>query len=158
GELVIEIAAQVLDALAAAHAVGVVHRDVKPENLWLCAPATPGAAPRVKVLDFGLALLVSGDRTDLRLTQSGAVMGTPLYMSPEQARGQELDARSDLYSMGAVMYEMATGRPPFSAEAFSVLVAMVLEDPPPPGPLAPVGAALRGVVERALAKRPGERY
>src|SRR5206468_10595261 len=102
----IEIAAQVLDALAAAHAVGVVHRDVKPENLWLCAPgsaAVAGAAPRVKVLDFGLALLVSGDRTDLRLTQSGAVMGTPLYMSPEQARGHELDARSDLYSMGAVM-------------------------------------------------------
>ena len=158
-DLAIHVGLTVAGALGAAHAEGVVHRDVKPENLYLCAPA-PGeiGPPRVKVLDFGLAILTGGDRTDLRLTQSGAVMGTPLYMSPEQARGRDVDPRTDLYSLGAVLYEMVTGRPPFAAEAYSVLVAMILEDPPPPGPLAKVGAGLRAVIERALAKRPGERF
>jgi len=148
----IAIAAEVADALAAAHAVGVVHRDVKPENLWL---SDDGG---VRVLDFGLALLTSGDRTDLRLTQSGAVMGTPLYMSPEQARGHEIDARSDLYALGAVLYEMVTGRPPFHAEAYSVLVAMILEDPPSRAELDRVSAPLRAVIERTLAKQREDRY
>jgi eukaryotic-like serine/threonine-protein kinase len=158
-DLAIHVGLTVAGALGAAHAEGVIHRDVKPENLYLCAPA-PGeiGPPRVKVLDFGLAILTGGDRTDLRLTQSGAVMGTPLYMSPEQARGHDVDPRTDLYSLGAVLYEMVTGRPPFAAEAYSVLVAMILEDPPPPGPLATAGAGLRAVIERALAKRADERF
>jgi serine/threonine-protein kinase len=151
--LAVHVGAAVADALGAAHGQGVIHRDIKPENLFLCAG--DAALPRVKVLDFGLALLIGGERSDLRLTQSGAVMGTPLYMSPEQARGHDVDLRTDLYSLGAVLYEAVACRPPFASEAYSVLVAMILEDPAPP---APATDELRAVIARALAKARGDRF
>jgi serine/threonine-protein kinase len=152
--LAIHIGVQVLGALGAAHAAGVIHRDIKPENLYLCAGE--GALPEVKVLDFGLALL-TGDRTDLRLTQSGVVMGTPLYMSPEQARGGEVDLGTDLYSLGAVLFEALARRPPFEAEVYSVLIAQILEDTPPWDALAAT-AELRAVIAHALAKRRVDRF
>jgi tRNA A-37 threonylcarbamoyl transferase component Bud32/tetratricopeptide (TPR) repeat protein len=138
----------VLGALVACHGAGIVHRDIKPENLFLCADG------RVKVLDFGLSQTT---QVDVRLTQSGAVLGTPLYMSPEQARGEDCDARSDLYAVGAVLYECATGRPPFVAPAYSVLVAMILEVKPNPAPLEGISEPVRALILRALEKKVGDR-
>ncbi len=138
----------VLGALVACHGAGIVHRDIKPENLFLCADG------RVKVLDFGLSQTT---QVDVRLTQSGAVMGTPLYMSPEQARGEDCDARSDLYAVGAVLYECATGRPPFMAPAYSVLVAMILEVKPNPERLEGVSEPVRALILRALEKKVADR-
>jgi serine/threonine protein kinase len=157
--LITHVATSVLDALAAVHDRGIIHRDIKPENLFLCA-GDP-LLPRVKVLDFGIAHLASelgGDRTDLRLTRTGAVMGTPAYMSPEQARGVDVDVRTDLYSTGVVLYECVAGRPPFAADAYSVLVARILEDEPDLRPLAGAGDALRGAIARALVKRREDRF
>jgi eukaryotic-like serine/threonine-protein kinase len=143
-----KIAHRVLDALGAVHAAGIVHRDLKPENLFLCRDG------RLVILDFGLS---HDAAVDVRLTRSGAVMGTPLYMAPEQARGEDVDARTDLYAVGAVLYECAAGRPPFAAPAYSVLVAMILEQTPDPEPLAHLEAPVREVILRALAKRLAER-
>src|SRR5205823_6493884 len=102
-ERALEIAGDVCRALDHAHALGVVHRDVKPGNIWLTEGGT------AKLADFGLALI--DDRT--RFSQEGLLYGTPFYMSPEQALGGTIDARSDLYSLGALLYELVTGRPPF---------------------------------------------
>src|SRR5262249_8326281 len=101
----VRIGREVALALAAAHARGLVHRDVQPANVWLEAPSG-----RVKLLAFGLA---RPQDADARLTQSGLVVGTPEYMSPEQARGETIDGRSDLFSLGCILYLMVTGRPPF---------------------------------------------
>ncbi|MCE9573728.1 MAG: serine/threonine protein kinase, partial [Deltaproteobacteria bacterium] len=152
--LAIHLGVHVLGALGAAHAAGVIHRDIKPENLYLVTSDAP--APEVKVLDFGLALL-TGDRTDLRLTQSGVVMGTPLYMSPEQARGQDVDLGTDLYSLGAVLFEAMAHRPPFEAEVYSVLIAQILEDTPPWDALH-ASPGMRAIIQRALAKRRDDRF
>jgi tetratricopeptide (TPR) repeat protein len=138
----------VLGALVACHEAGIIHRDIKPENLFLCSDG------RVKVLDFGLSHTAA---VDVRLTQSGAVLGTPLYMSPEQARGEDCDVRSDLYSFGAVLYEAATGRPPFTAPAYSVLVAMILEVKPNPERLGKLAEPLKDLILRSLAKSPADR-
>src|SRR5207244_9192711 len=97
---------QSAEGLAAAHAAGLVHRDIKPANLWLEAPRG-----RVKILDFGLARLVAGEFTVL--TQDGTILGTPAFMAPEQARGEVVDRRCDLFSFGCVFYRMVTGRLPF---------------------------------------------
>ena len=102
---ILAIGSQIADGLAAAHARGLIHRDVKPANIWLESPSG-----RVKLLDFGLAR-AAGSRSDL--TQTGRVVGTPEFMSPEQARGEELDPRSDLFSLGAVLYTLCAGRPAF---------------------------------------------
>lgn len=138
--------------LAAAHQLGVVHRDVKPGNLWLEAPKG-----RVKLLDFGLARL---DQDDEPLTRDGMVVGTPEYMSPEQADGQTADPRSDLFSLGAVMYRLLAGRSPFKrATTMATLKAVCADHPPPVGTLNPdVSAPLAAVVHRLLAKDPGERF
>jgi eukaryotic-like serine/threonine-protein kinase len=138
----------ILDALAAVHAASIIHRDIKPENLFLCGDG------RLKILDFGLS---HDTAVDVRLTRSGAVLGTPLYMSPEQARGEALDARVDLYAVGAVLYECASGRPPFAAPAYSVLVALILEVPPDATRLAHLPAGARAAILAALAKRATDR-
>jgi formylglycine-generating enzyme required for sulfatase activity len=137
--------------LAAAHARGLVHRDIKPANLWLEAPNG-----RVKVLDFGLTKPIG---TDSELTKSGAVVGTPSYMSPEQARGQKVDARTDIFSLGAVLYRLLTGRNPFVGDhIMAVLTALAVEEPTPVRELNPnVPEALADLVNQLLAKKPEAR-
>ena len=146
-----EIAEKVAEALAAAHAQGVIHRDIKPANIMVTREG------RVKVMDFGIARLVAGPDT---VEQTAAVLGTAAYLSPEQAQGQTVDARSDLYSLGIVLYEMVTGKPPFTGDsAMAVAYKHVQETPPPPSSLnADVPPRLDAVVMRALAKNPANRY
>jgi serine/threonine protein kinase len=143
----IEVALQAAEGLARAHASGIVHRDVKPANLML----TPEG--RVKVLDFGLAKV-----EDMRLTDAGTTLGTPAYMSPEQARGSQLDQRTDVWSLGVVLYEMLTGRLPFTGEhRDQVLDAVRNADPAPPSRWTSVPPDLEAVVLRALSRSPGAR-
>ena len=148
-ERAVAVMTQVLDALGAAHAMGIVHRDVKPANIMLLPDL------RVKVADFGIARLESGG-----LTQTGAVLGTPSYMSPEQCRGEAVDGRSDLFSAGAMLFELLTGERPFPGRTFTAIV-QALMDPAPfdPGPRAAgLPPGLVAVVRRALAKRAADRF
>ena len=144
-----DIGMAVCDALSAAHEKGLVHWDVKPANIMV---TTSGA---IKVMDFGIARTA----TDT-LTRTGRILGTAAYLSPEQARGQPADARSDLYSLGCVLYETLTGKPPFGGESpVAVASRHVAEDPEPPSIANPgVPAALEAVVLKALAKDPAARY
>ncbi|HEY4294991.1 MAG TPA: serine/threonine-protein kinase [Paraburkholderia sp.] len=140
--------AQLLDALTYAHEVGVIHRDIKPENLLI--------APRgeCKITDFGIAQLDTG-----RLTHAGMMIGTPSYMSPEQYRGAAIDARSDLFSAGVVLYEMLTGTCPFDGSWAEVMRQVLNETPPAPSSrTAELPAELDAMVLKALAKHPDERY
>lgn len=150
----LRIAREIAEGLSAAHARGLVHRDIKPSNIWL--EATPGRDFRVKVLDFGLAR-AAGE--DARLTQSGAVVGTPAYMPPEQARGQVVGTRGDLFSLGCVLYRMLTGELPFRGkDTLATLAALALEHPRPVSDLNPaVPAPVAELVERLLAKDPAQR-
>ena len=122
----VQVGAQIAEGLAAAHATGLVHRDVKPANVLL----EPGSAPRVKITDFGLARAAD----DASLTQSGLVAGTPMFMAPEQARGERVDHRADLFSLGSVLYTVCTGRPPFRANGTLAVLRRVAEDTPRPIP------------------------
>jgi serine/threonine-protein kinase len=147
----IAIAQDVCRALDAAHAQGVIHRDIKPGNIMI--------NPRgdVKVTDFGIARMTTTADT---VEQTAAILGTVSYLSPEQAQGQPVDARSDLYSLGCVLYEMVTGRPPFLGDSpVAVASKQVLEQPVPPSKLNPdVTQDLDAVILRALAKNPANRY
>ena len=148
------IGTQLLDALGAAHAAGIVHRDVKPDNVFLARMA--GVSDLVKVLDFGIAKLES----ERPLTAHGARMGSPAYMSPEQAAGRPADHRADLYCAGATLYHALAGRLPFDTQSLGELLAWIAERPPTPLAQAAPGLDPRmiAVVERAMAKDPARRF
>ncbi len=146
------VACCILDALAAAHQAGVIHRDLKPANIFICTAPTE----QVKILDFGISRFGSGSG----LTQTGTTMGTPAYMSPEQVRGEKsVGPQSDLYSVGAMLYNMVTGVPPHEADSDIAVVAKVLTEPVQPllSRRDDVGPGLSAVVDRLLAKAPAER-
>ncbi len=142
----------VLDALSYSHKAGIIHRDIKPANVML----TPSGD--VKVMDFGIARAVAD--TSATMTQTAAVIGTAQYLSPEQARGETVDARSDIYSAGCLLYELLTGRPPFQGDSpVSVAYQHVREAPVPPSQLdAEVTPAMDNIVLKSLAKDPADRY
>jgi eukaryotic-like serine/threonine-protein kinase len=148
---------QVCDALAEAHCQGLVHRDIKPANIY-CA-YRGGIFDVAKLLDFGLAKPLT-DAKNAALTQEGSITGSPLFMSPEQASSEEVDGRSDIYSLGAVMYFMATGKAPFAYEnPLKVMIAHASEDPEPPRYLnADIPAELEEIILRSLEKRPADRF
>jgi ABC-type branched-subunit amino acid transport system substrate-binding protein/predicted Ser/Thr protein kinase len=148
---ILDLGLQCAKALDAAHRSGLIHRDIKPANIWL-----EEATGRVKILDFGLA---RPEHEDTHLTQTGMIVGTPAYMAPEQAEGLLVDARCDLYALGCVLYELATGRPPFEGTTtLAVLRAAALTEPEPPAKLNPaVPAPLADLVLRLLAKNPKDR-
>lgn len=141
-----------LAAITHAHARGVVHRDLKPENVFACE--NPGGGRVLKLVDFGIAKMVQ-PRGDEPLTQMGMIFGTPAYMSPEQATGQPVDGRTDLYSAGIILFEMLSGGVPFAAaEMMEVLRLQVRE----PAPKLPVAAPVAAILDRLLAKSPEDRY
>ncbi len=148
-EKALDYAIQAARGLAKAHEHGIVHRDVKPANLMVTADGV------VKVLDFGTA-----KTRDLGMTQTGTSVGTIAYMSPEQAEGEPVDARTDLWALGVVLYEMLTGKPPFKGErAVAVIYSILCEEPTPPvGPDGPIPPSLSALIAKCLAKTPDDRY
>jgi eukaryotic-like serine/threonine-protein kinase len=145
----VAVAVDIARALAAAHERGLIHRDIKPGNVMLLPDA------RVKVVDFGIARAAGSDT----LTNTGVVLGSTAYLSPEQASGQPVDERADLYALGCVLYEMLTGRVPFSADTpIATMYRHVNEDPPPPSTFAPIPSELEDIVMRALEKEPKRRF
>jgi len=116
-------------ALAAANRQGIIHRDLKPDNIFL---TEKNGVSRAKIVDFGISKGARGDGTDMRLTRTGQIIGTPLYMAPEQTRGTDVDRRADLYAMGVILYELTTGRLPFEATSiYDLIVKHATEAPPP---------------------------
>ena len=148
---ILRIGSQVAAGLAAAHAKGLIHRDIKPGNIML-----ENDLPRVTLTDFGLARAVD----DARLTQHGALAGTPQYMAPEQARGEKMDRRADLFSLGSVLYAMCIGRPAFAGESTVEVIRRVCDDAPPPiqGQNPEIPGWLVEIIERLHRKQPSERF
>ncbi|MEY4549435.1 MAG: hypothetical protein RL685_5630 [Pseudomonadota bacterium] len=145
----------VIRALAAAHAHGIVHRDLKPENLFLARQ--PDGRVQPKLLDFGIAKLKNA--RDLRLTSAGSVMGSPLYMAPEQARGEEVDERADIWALCVVLYEAMTGQPPFNGDdRASVMYAVATQDPEHPSLRGVLDPLPWSIIQRGLEKRRDERW
>jgi eukaryotic-like serine/threonine-protein kinase len=159
-ERAVGVIAQIAAALDEAHQAGIVHRDLKSENVFLTTVS--GVTDFVKILDFGIATLRQGDETTAALTAAGMVFGTPQYMSPEQARGKELDGRSDLYSLGIIFYEALTGFLPWDAKVSMDYITCHLTEPPQPmskrAPQAKIPQEIEAVVRRLLRKDPEERY
>ena len=153
----VDIALQVLAALEAAHAAGIIHRDLKPENVFLAEHSS--GLQRVKIVDFGISKVMN-DSGDLRLTETGVVVGSPYYMSPEQARGRDVDGRTDLWGVGVILYELLTGALPFNGENYNdVMIRIVTEQPAPPKELDPsLPRPLERVVLQALKKNRNERF
>jgi serine/threonine-protein kinase len=156
---VVRIGRQLAWSLHAAHARGVVHRDLKPDNVFLVPDAEVAGGERTKILDFGIAKLTDEKRSTQR-TQAGLVFGTPLYMSPEQCRGAgDVDHRSDIYSLGCVLFHLACGCPPFDAEGPGDLLAMHLREAPPlPSDLVEIPPHVEEVLMRCLEKTPEHRF
>jgi len=153
-ERVCEIGAQIASALSAAHAAGITHRDIKPANVMVTDDQ------RIKVLDFGIARVVLPDSTEMtQLTAVGSVVGTIAYMSPEQTRGEQLDGRSDVFSLGSLLYHTATGRLPFTgADSLAVMTSIANSNPPHPSSVrAGLSATFDACVMRCLAKLPEQR-
>jgi len=148
----LEVAAVVLDALACSHAAGVVHRDIKPGNVML------NNTGDVKVADFGIARAMSD--SSATATMAGTVMGTAQYLSPEQGRGEAADARSDIYSVGCMLYELLVGQPPFAGESMVSIVVQHIYDPPIPPSMVDreISTDVDAIILKALAKDPAERY
>jgi hypothetical protein len=151
---VVRVGAAICEALEGAHRLSIVHRDLKPANVMVL-DGTDGR-DLVKVLDFGLAKSLSQDTTGTTMTMSGALLGTPAYMSPEAARGAEVDERGDLYSLGCILYVLASGRVPFQSDSIHELLSMHTNVTPPP--LSGVPAPVAAVIMRLLAKDPVERF
>lgn len=181
----LNVANQMALALAAAHDTGIIHRDLKPDNIMLIQrpgrreliravePEAEDDHPGyviekehqydfVKLLDFGIAKVLTHDDVNLEDTLQGAVFGTPEYMSPEAARGDEVDRRADIYSAGVILYDMVTGRPPFEASAAAEVLSMQINrDPPSPREVAPhreITEATEKLILKAMAKRPEDRH
>lgn len=167
----VEIALQITAGLASAHAAGVIHRDLKPANIMIEPRGWPRAAspsavessePRVRILDFGLAKVLHGEHMTTGLTEHDMIFGTPEYMAPEQARGDELDVRCDVYATGVLLYEMTTGRVPFSRRTpLATMTAQLTEAVVPPRSIAEarnIPPALEAVIMRALEKDRDDRY
>ncbi|CAN5351799.1 hypothetical protein BH11CYA1_BH11CYA1_13600 [soil metagenome] len=157
-EIGLSIFKQVLSGLSVVHRAGIVHRDIKPGNMIISLEAKP----QVKIVDFGIAKNPSTQKERLKITNTGEVVGTPRYMSPEQCTGKELDARSDIYALGCVMYECFSGKPAFDGDSFYELVRRHLNEPPSSLPFFQPGVSLpQGLVEiifKALEKNPENRY
>ncbi|MBC7999108.1 MAG: serine/threonine protein kinase [Leptolyngbya sp.] len=151
------IVIQVSRGLGEAHAAGIIHRDLKPDNILI--EAVKHSNQRIKILDFGIAYLVAGAQ---RLTQTGKLIGTPAYISPEQLKDRAIDARADLYALGVILFELLTGRVPFEGEtAESILTKQLFEAPPPISASRPEYAPdsqVELVILKALAKDPNDRY
>ncbi|MEM9620598.1 MAG: protein kinase [Pseudomonadota bacterium] len=149
---VLRIAMQIADALDYAHDKGVVHRDVKPDNVIVGKDGTS-----IKIADFGIARLDEGAKES---TQAGMILGTPRYMSPEQASGESVDGRSDLFSLGVILYEMLTGQKAFDAESMATLIMQIMQKDPPPirNVVTQVPPGLQNIVAKLLAKKPARRY
>ncbi len=158
----VHIASQICRSLGEAHRAGIVHRDIKPDNIILINVDQDDAF--VKVLDFGIAKAVMGE-DDVQLTGDGRIIGTPRYMSPEQILAEPLDHRSDIYSLGCILYEMLCGAPPFEQSSTTALMISHTQDPPPtfsqrldPSKYSMMPAAVEQVVRRGLAKNPNDRH
>ncbi|MCX5741181.1 MAG: serine/threonine-protein kinase [Proteobacteria bacterium] len=154
----LRITGQICRALAAAHREGIIHRDLKPENIFLIT--RDGTADIVKVLDFGIAKTMEAEAArERKLTSPGMAMGTPEYMAPEQAAGRPADARTDVYALGAIMYEMTTGSPPYSGDNFmEILTKKATVDPPPPLTIRPELAPQVGdLVMASMSRNPDDR-
>ena len=158
---------QACEAIAEAHAAGVVHRDLKPANLFLARRA--GGSPIVKVLDFGISKMTSRSstndaqsgfsRTDAALTSPSSILGSPLYMAPEQLDAtMQVDARTDIWALGVILYELVTGRAPFDASSTPLIYISILQNAPPPLRLRDAPPAFAAVISRCLEKNPSNRY
>jgi serine/threonine-protein kinase len=155
----IPVMLQVLEGLGAAHMAGIVHRDLKPDNIFLLRSRS-GMADFVKIIDFGVSKFTQMGSEEMNVTRADAVIGTPYYMSPEQARGGAVDARSDIYALGVLLYQASTGQVPFQAATFNeLLFKIALEAPPPPQHYVPdIDAEFATIISRAMAREPAHRF
>lgn len=152
----IEIVTQVCDGLSYAHSRNIIHRDVKPANILL--EVDQSGVARAKIVDFGIAKILREDQSGPNLTQTGEVFGTPMYMSPEQCRGEKIDVRTDIYSIGCVLYELLAGKPAFTGESTVETLLKHINEAPPKLSGSGVHSEINAVVQCCLSKNPDDRY